>query len=137
MDERFTRRYESFKNSLNALSEAKTRDLSDSFVLSGTGSKYSITFELAWKTMKDILVQYYEKTDFITGSPREVLKLAFKFHLIEDDVWMEMLRVKNLLAHDYNGEVIEEFCKKIISIYTPEFFELRKTIDALLCSEDS
>lgn len=58
MDEKFMRRYESFKNSLASLSEARERDMSDSFVLSGTSAKFSITFDLAWKVMKDILVQY-------------------------------------------------------------------------------
>ena len=42
----------------DALAEAKQRDLSDSFVLSGTSAKFSITFDLAWKVMKDILVEY-------------------------------------------------------------------------------
>lgn len=59
MDEKFIRRFESFRNSLDSLAEAKQRDLSDSFVLSGTSAKFSITFDLAWKIVKDILVQYY------------------------------------------------------------------------------
>lgn len=42
MDEKFMRRYESFKNSLASLSEARERDMSDSFVLSGTSAKFSI-----------------------------------------------------------------------------------------------
>lgn len=62
MDEKFNRRYTSFCNSLDALAEARQRDLSDSFVLSGTSAKFSITFDLAWKVMKDILVQYYAIT---------------------------------------------------------------------------
>ena len=59
MDAKFERRFLSFCNSLDALAEARQRDLSDSFVLSGTSAKFSITFDLAWKVMKDILVQYY------------------------------------------------------------------------------
>lgn len=69
-DEKFIRRFESFQNSLDLLAEARERDLSDSFVLSGTSAKFSITFDLAWKVMKDILVQYYAITGFVTGSPR-------------------------------------------------------------------
>ena len=92
MDEKFNRRFTSFCNSLDALSEAKNRDFSDSFVLSGTSAKFSITFDLAWKVMKDILVQYYAITGFVTGSPREVLREAFKANLISDEAWMEMLK---------------------------------------------
>ena len=76
----------------DALAEAKQRDLSDSFVLSGTSAKFSITFDLAWKVMKDILVEYYAMTGFIAGSPREVLKTSYKAELISDDTWIEMLK---------------------------------------------
>lgn len=44
MDAKFERRFKFFCNSLDALAEARQRDLSDSFVLSGTGAKFSITF---------------------------------------------------------------------------------------------
>ena len=47
MDEKYKRRYESFCKSLDDLSEAKERDMLDSFVLSGTSAKFSITFDLA------------------------------------------------------------------------------------------
>ena len=59
MDEKFIRRFESYKNSLASLAEARERDMTDSFVLSGTSAKFSITFDLAWKVMKDILWQHY------------------------------------------------------------------------------
>ena len=39
--------------------------------------KFSITFDLAWKVMKDILVQYYAMTGFVAGSPREVLRKSY------------------------------------------------------------
>ena len=57
MEKKFMRRFQSYKRSLEALSEARRRDMSDSFVLSGTSAKFTITFDLAWKTMKDILNQ--------------------------------------------------------------------------------
>lgn len=77
MDEKFNRRFLSFCKSLDVLAEARQRDLTDSFVLSGTSAKFSITFDLSWKVMKDILVQYYAITNFVAGSPREVLKEAY------------------------------------------------------------
>lgn len=78
MDEKFNRRFVSFTKSLDALAEARERDLSDSFVLSGTSAKFSITFDLAWKVMKDILIQYYAIIGFVSGSPREVLRELLK-----------------------------------------------------------
>lgn len=113
MDGKFIRRFKSYQNSLHSLEEVRERDLSDSFVLSGTGAKFSITFELAWKVMKDILVQEYAITDFVAGSPREVLRQAFKANLISDDRWMELLKIRNELSHDYDGEVIKNYCHVI------------------------
>ena len=117
MDAKFEKRWQSFQNSLVSLSEAKVRDLEDSFVLSGTGAKFSITFDLAWKVMKDILVQHYAITDFVTGSPRETLRSAFRAGLIADDAWMDMLKIRNLLAHDYDGTILKEHCDTIVQVY--------------------
>ena len=74
MDEKFNRRYTSFCNSLDALAEARQRALSDSFVFSGTSAKFSITFDLAWKVMKDILVQYYAITNKESSSGTSIRK---------------------------------------------------------------
>ena len=43
--------------------------------------------------MKDILVKKLEILDFAIGSPRETLRQAFINGLIEDEEWMQMLRV--------------------------------------------
>ncbi|MED9990579.1 MAG: HI0074 family nucleotidyltransferase substrate-binding subunit [Coprococcus sp.] len=132
MDEKFNRRFLSFCNSLDALSEARQRDLSDSFVLSGTSAKFSITFDLAWKVMKDILVQYYAITGFVTGSPREVLREAYKANLISDDDWMEMLKVRNELAHDYDCEIVKTHCDKIVETYIDLFYDFENVVKQLI-----
>ena len=131
MEEKFYRRFESFRNSLEALNEAKTRDMSDSFVLSGTGAKFSITFDLSWKVMKDIIVGYHMVSDFVTGSPREVLRKAFEVNLIHDDIWMEMLKIRNEISHDYDGKIMEEYCSKIVNRYIDKFYELLSSVEKL------
>ena len=132
MDEKFSKRFMSFCNSLDALAEARQRDLSDSFVLSGTGAKFSITFDLSWKVMKDILVQYYAITGFVAGSPREVLKEAYKANLISDDAWMEMLKIRNDLVHDYDCEIVKEHCNTIVKKYIDLFYEFEDTVKRLV-----
>ena len=132
MDEKFIRRFESFKNSLDSLAEARQRDLSDSFVLSGTSAKFSITFDRAWKVMKDILIQYYAITGFVTGSPREVLKQSFRANLITGDEWIEMLKVKNQLAHDYDGVIVKEHCQTIIHEYIDKLYDFKTVVETLL-----
>ena len=132
MDEKFNRRFLSFCNSLDALAEARQRDLTDSFVLSGTSAKFSITFDLSWKVMKDILVQYYAITGFVAGSPREVLRESYKANLISDEAWMNMLKVRNELAHDYDCEIVTEHCNTIVQKYIDLFYEFENTVKQLL-----
>ena len=134
MDEKFIRRFESYKNSLASLAEARERDMTDSFVLSGTSAKFSITFDLAWKVMKDILWQHYEITDFVAGSPREVLRHSFKARLIQGDEWMEMLKVCNQLSHDYDGLVVKEYCQIIVDSYIEKLEEFQARVVAVLQS---
>ena len=129
MDAKFYKRYENFKKSLDALAEARHRDLNDSFVLSGTGAKFSITFDLSWKVMKDIIIQYYAVVDFPKGSPREVLRKAFDFQLINDDLWMEMLNNRNELTHDYDGEVIKTICHEIVNQYIDLFYDFQNVVE--------
>lgn len=131
MDEKYYKRFESFSNSLNALAEAKTRDLTDSFVVSGIGAKFSITLDLAWKTMKDIILQHYMISGFATGSPREVLRKAFELNLISDDIWMEMLKVRNEFTHDYDGTIVEKYCKIIVETYIDVFYEFKLNVEKL------
>ena len=132
MDEKFTKRFESFKNSLHSLQEARVRDLTDSFVLSGTSAKFSITFDLSWKVMKDILVQHYAITGFVIGSPREVLREAFQANMIQGDEWMEMLKIRNQLAHDYDGIIVKEHCQSIVQIYISKFEQFEEYVEKLL-----
>ncbi len=131
MEKRFMRRFEAYKKSLDALAQAKERDMSDSFVLSGTGAKFSITFDLAWKTMKDILIEFYAITDFVAGSPREVLKKAFQTGMITGDEWMQMLEVRNRLTHDYDGEIMKEHCQIIVNLYIDKLKELQRWVEEI------
>ena len=64
--------------------------------------------------MKDILIQYYAITGFVSGSPREVLREAFKANLISDEAWMDMLKVRNELTHDYDCEIVKTHCSTIV-----------------------
>ena len=123
MEKFYIRRFESFRRCLADFEGARERDYrNDSFVLSGVVSKFCLTFDLAWKLMKDIVVQHYNIENYATGSPSENLKEAFGVGLIKDDgVWKKMLRLRNDLTHDYNYELAAESCGTIVEQYIDIF----------------
>ncbi len=127
MEEKFTNRYRSFCDSFDGLKQALFRDPADDFVLSGTIQKFNLTFDISWKVMKDILVKYYKVLDFATGSPRDTLRAAYSVGLISDDAWMQMLDMRNELAHDYDGSLAKISFHTIVEEYIPLFeaFSLR------------
>ena len=68
---------------------------------------------LAWKVMKDILVEYYAMTGFIAGSPREVLKTSYKAELISDDTWIEMLKGGRLKPFYHISIPVDQKLRKV------------------------
>lgn len=70
-------------------------------------------------------------TGFVAGSPREVLRESYKANLISDEIWMEMLKVRNELAHDYDGEIVKEHCQAIVQTYIDLFYDFEKTVKGL------
>lgn len=125
MESRFINRYHTFCRSLAHLEKSRHADPLADFVLEGTVLNYSLTFDIAWKVMKDILVKRLEILDFAIGSPRETLQQAFTNRLIDDDRWMQMLKVRNQLAHDYDGSLAAEQFTHIINEYYPIFEKFR------------
>lgn len=117
MQKKSISRYHSLCKSLSNLADAEGRDPGDKFVLSGTAQMFNLSFDLSWKVMKDIITEYHGVLEYPTGSPRETLRMACSVGLIEDDAWMEMLRVRNNLARDYDGELALKYFLNITSEY--------------------
>ena len=117
MERKSINRYHSYCRCLDNLADAKGKDMNDKFILSGTVQMFNLSFDLAWKVMKDIITEYHGALEYPTGSPRETLRMANSVGLIEDDTWLEMLRARNNLAHDYDGELAVRYFEKITSTY--------------------
>lgn len=128
MENKFINRYHTFCKSLSNLEKSLRADPKADFVLEGTVLNFNLTFDIAWKVMKDILIKKLEILDFAVGSPRETLQQAYTNRIIADDLWMQMLRVRNQLAHDYDGTFAAEKFQDIIKVYYPLFEELRENI---------
>ena len=126
MENKFINRYNTFCKSLQNLEKSKTADPKAAFVLEGTVLNFSLTFDISWKVMKDILIKKLGILDFAIGSPRETLQQAFTNKLIQDDRWLQMLRLRNRLAHDYDGSYTAASFSEIIDVYYPLFVQFKE-----------
>lgn len=120
MERKSINRYRSFCKSMDNLADAKGKNPEDKFILSGTVQMFTLSFDLSWKVMKDIIAEYHGALEYPTGSPRETLRMAHSVGLIQDDMWLEMLQARSNLAHDYDGEL----AKKYFGAITLKYYEL-------------
>ena len=132
MQKLYINRYNSFIHSLASLEEAKGKDKQDSFILSGTAMKYTLTFDLSWKLMSDIIREEHKIVDYSSGSPRETLRKAKSLGLIGDDIWLNMLDDRNNLVHDYDYLIVSEKFDTIVGKYIEVFNEFKKRVDEII-----
>ena len=128
MESKYINRYNTFCSSLKNLEKSRHADPKADFVLEGTVLNFNLTFDISWKVMKDILIKQLGILDFAVGSPRETLQQSFTNRIIEDDEWMQMLKVRNQLAHDYDGTFAAKKFYDIINVYYPLFVKLKNTV---------
>lgn len=135
MGNKFINRYNTFCKSLKNLEKSRSADPEADFVLEGTVLNFSLTFDISWKVMKDILVKEMGIIDFAMGSPRETLQQAFANGIIDDDQWMQMLKSRNQLAHDYDGTFAKEKFQDIINIYLSLFEKMKDKVEKYYIEE--
>lgn len=116
-DIRWKQRFENFNKAYILLGKySKERNLSE-LEQAGIIQFFEMTFELAWKVLKD----YLEKDGFIVKSPREAIKQAFQNDLINDGhIWIEALANRNLTTHTYDSELANKIVQEIVNRYFPE-----------------
>lgn len=115
------RKYDNFASNLEVLRRASSEDLGNEFVLGGVASKFSIQLELSWKLLKELL-EFEGIAPAVSGSPREILRAAFSvYDFLDEDLWLEMLRARNDLAHIYEGAAMRSVVERIIEAYVPQF----------------
>jgi nucleotidyltransferase substrate binding protein (TIGR01987 family) len=129
-DIRWKQRYKHFFQAFSQLEKAvhlaRQRPLSD-LEEQGLIQSFEYTHELAWNVLKDFLEDQGLKNLYASkDSTRE----AFKRGLIEDgEVWMDMIKSRNLSSHTYNQDVAREIATKIIENYVPEFARLVEMLE--------
>lgn len=123
------KKFENFKENLKVLKEAGKQDLKNEFVTGGIINKFYIQFELSWKVLKELLV-YEGVTEAANGSPREIIKAAYRtYDFINEEIWLSMLSERNSASHVYDKKAAKTLVEKIISEYIDSFVDLEKHIE--------
>ena len=94
----------------------------------GMIGQFNLTFELAWKALQEIM-RIHGIEEASTGSPREILQLAYKIGFISDsEVWLLMLKKRNTSVHIYNEDEVDEMILLIRDSFIPAFTTLKDTL---------
>ena len=128
-DIRWQQRFQNFERALRSLEEALAIAQPDVVHRAGLIQFFEITFELAWKLLKD----YLEAQGFVeVKSPRAVLKQAFEVELIaEGHQWLQGLQDRNLTTHTYNEETAVLVENLVRQTYYPLLSQLHQTFSQL------
>ncbi|QJD79792.1 nucleotidyltransferase substrate binding protein [Spirosoma rhododendri] len=131
-DVRWEQRFANYRKALTRLSEAATQatveKLSD-LEEEGLIQRFEYTYELAWKTLQDLL---REKGYVDLKGPKDVLNQAFLVGYIEGDAaWRAMKKSRELTSHTYDQGTASEIAKAIVETY----WQLLKDLESRLEEE--
>lgn len=79
-------------------------------VLDVAAKRFEFTYEMAWKALKRVL----DYLGIDSRSPRQVFKDAFAQGLLsEEEIWLEMIEMRNLSSHIYDEHEIASLLGKL------------------------
>ena len=121
---------DNFRKSLDILENADFKIARENDIYrTGIIGQFNITFELAWKALQSVL-RLHGINEAETGSPREILKLGYKFGFLADsDNWLEMLRRRNISIHVYDKNEAIKTVDLIKNKFIRTFSDLLKALE--------
>ena len=125
---RWKQRLGNFKKAMGQLERACGRRKYDELELAGLVQIFEFSFELAWKTLQDLL----HDDGFSAKSPRETIRQAFEAdYLTEDEteIMLEALEKRNVLSHTYQETIAQEAETLIKDRYFPVLREALKRLE--------
>lgn len=131
------RRYEQLKRLYDTLNGYIDQyDLSESMI-SGATADFDRLFELAWKTAKEYLQKDRMIVAAQTGSPKDIIKLAYQEGIINDEkLWLDILEDRNNDSHHYRRADAILYVSKIQTSYMTAIKKLIAYFADKISSED-
>ena len=122
-DIRWQQRFSNFTNAFNRLSNYAAMQNLNELESLGLIKTFEYTYELAWKTLQDLLK--HKGYDNILG-PKPVIEKCFELgYITKGKDWVKMHKSRNLTSHIYNEEIAEEIILDIKSLFVSLFSELK------------
>lgn len=124
------KKYENFCSSLGNMKDIYNyKEPYDNVVLTGLVGLYEITFEQSWKMMKEIL-QNHGYEEGATGSPKIILKTAYKARMIKDEeLWLRALQARNNVTHSYNQKIALGIVSEAKNEFYKMFIDLKEEVE--------
>ena len=127
---RWKERFESFCKALSQLETGLQQKEFSVLEKDGVIKRFEFTFELAWKTLQDVLTD--RGYPDIKG-PKPVIKQAFSDEIITDgQAWIDMLNDRNKSTHLYD----ETSARAIFDKIHIEYFKLLTDLKLVLQKND-
>ena len=125
------KKLDAFAKSLAVLSKSN-KDTTDEIYRMGIIGQFHLTFELSWKALREILL-LHGVSEAASGSPREILKAGYQVHFLDDEnLWLDMLKRRNLTTHVYNENIADELVTLIFERYIAALENLRDELNQRL-----
>jgi nucleotidyltransferase substrate binding protein (TIGR01987 family) len=129
-DIRWQQRFSNYKRALAQLTKFMEKKELNDLEQQGLIQAFEYTHELAWNTLRDFLKN---KGNLEIYGSKDATREAFSLGLISDgEVWMDMIKSRNLTSHTYNEKVTEAIIKSIIYKYYAAFGELEEKLTELM-----
>lgn len=115
---RWKQRLQNFQKAIARLDKACQQKSYNELELAGLIQTFEFSFELAWKTLKDLL----EFEGYDASSPRSAIRTALEAkHITAEqcETLLDALGKRNLLTHTYDEENAIEAKRLILDEYSP------------------
>jgi nucleotidyltransferase substrate binding protein (TIGR01987 family) len=118
---------ENFLNTVSLLQQALASPIMEKRDLAGIVLTFKFTYETSWKALK----QKLEHLGITSGPPRDVFAKGYQASLLDDEeIWLSILKDRNLTTHTYNESLAQQMVERIRSRYLAAFEGLSKKLQA-------
>ncbi len=127
--DRWKQRLQNLMKAQQRLERACAQDSYNELELAGLVQTFEFSFELTWKTLKDLL----EFEGFDVASPRSVFRTALEAKHITSqqcETMLEALIKRNLLSHTYDERNAAQAKTLILNSFSPVITQITLTLEA-------